>query len=77
MFTDELAEAPEPYKRLLGDAMRGDSGQFISEDGVEETWRVVQPLIESPPVEVYPAGSWGPVGVAGLVAGYPWLPSTK
>ncbi len=61
--------------------MRGDSSQFIREDGVEETWRVVEPLLDSPPpVEVYQPGSWGgPKGADELVAGYPawrqpWLP---
>ncbi|NTY63645.1 glucose-6-phosphate dehydrogenase [Mycolicibacterium sphagni] len=83
VFSDEMADAPEPYERLLGDAMRGDSSQFIREDGVEETWRVVEPLLESPPpVEIYQPGSWGPAGADKLVAGYPawhqpWLPATK
>ena len=80
-FAKELGEAPEPYERLLSDAMRGDSAQFAREDGVEETWRIVQPLIESPPeVQTYKVGSWGPDAVSKLVAGYPswhepWLES--
>ncbi len=47
IFAKELGEAPEPYERLLFDAMRGDSAQFAREDGVEETWRIVQPLIDN------------------------------
>lgn len=80
-FAKELGEAPEPYERLLSDAMRGDSAQFAREDGVEETWRIVQPLIDSPPeVQTYEVGSWGPDAVSKLVAGYPswhepWLES--
>ena len=80
-FAKELGEAPEPYERLLSDAMRGDSAQFAREDGVEETWRIVQPLIESPPeVQTYQVGSWGPDAASKLVAGYPswrepWLES--
>lgn len=80
-FAKELGEAPEPYERLLSDAMRGDSAQFAREDGVEETWRIVQPLIESPPeLQTYVVGSWGPPSVSKLVAGYPswrepWLES--
>jgi glucose-6-phosphate 1-dehydrogenase len=71
-FAKELGEAPEPYERLLSDAMRGDSAQFAREDGVEETWRIVEPLIESPPeLETYVVGSWGPASVSKLVAGYP------
>jgi glucose-6-phosphate 1-dehydrogenase len=80
-FADELGEAPEPYERLLSDAMRGDSAQFAREDGVEETWRIVQPLIDAPPeVQPYEVGSWGPDAAAKLVAGQPswrepWLGS--
>ena len=40
--------------------MRGDSSHFARQDAVEETWRVVQPLIDSPPpVEVYEPGLVG------------------
>ena len=79
IFAEELGEAPEPYERLLSDAMRGDSSQFAREDGVEETWRIVQPLLDAPPaVELYAPGSWGPAAANRLVAGCtgwrePWL----
>jgi glucose-6-phosphate 1-dehydrogenase len=79
IFAEELGEAPEPYERLLSDAMRGDSSQFAREDGVEETWRIVQPLLDAPPpVQPYAPGSWGPPAVNKLVAGCtgwraPWL----
>ncbi|MGO4446534.1 glucose-6-phosphate dehydrogenase [Mycobacterium sp. 2YAF39] len=81
IFASELGEAPEPYERLLSDAMRGDSTQFAREDGVEETWRIVQPLIDNPPpVQPYEVGSWGPEDAAKLCAGQPgwrepWLGS--
>jgi glucose-6-phosphate 1-dehydrogenase len=72
IFTEELGEAPEPYERLLSDAMRGDSSQFTREDGVEETWRIVAPLLDAPPAVVpYKAGSWGPPEAARLLAGHP------
>ncbi|OBF26758.1 glucose-6-phosphate dehydrogenase [Mycobacterium sp. ACS1612] len=71
-FAKELGEAPEPYERLLSDAMRGDSAQFAREDGVEETWRIVQPLLDSPPpVQPYEFGSWGPADATKLVVGHP------
>jgi glucose-6-phosphate 1-dehydrogenase len=81
IFAEELGEAPEPYERLLSDAIRGDSTQFAREDGVEETWRIVQPLIDNPPpVQPYDVGSWGPGDAAKLCAGQPgwrepWLGS--
>ncbi len=72
IFADELGEAPEPYERLLGDALRGDASLFTREDGVEQTWRIVQPLLDAPPpVQAYAQGSWGPEKGSGLVDGYP------
>jgi glucose-6-phosphate 1-dehydrogenase len=72
IFADELGEAPEPYERLLSDAMKGDSSQFTRQDTVAETWRIVQPLLDAPPpVESYKYGSWGPSGADKLVSGHP------
>jgi glucose-6-phosphate 1-dehydrogenase len=52
---------PEAYERLLHDALSGDHTLFIREDEVERGWQVVQPVLDNPPpVEMYPAGSWGP-----------------
>jgi hypothetical protein len=54
---------------------------FAREDSVEETWRIVQPLLDHPPdVRPYPCGSWGPEEAEALVRGYPrwqqpWLPT--
>jgi glucose-6-phosphate 1-dehydrogenase len=81
IFAQELGEAPQPYERLLGDALRGDSSLFTREDGVEETWRIVQPLLDAPPrLEPYEPGSWGPASASKLLAGHPgwrepWLHS--
>ena len=81
VFSEELGDAPEPYERLLGDALRGDPTLFTREDSVEETWRIVQPLLDAPsPLEPYPQGSWGPAGADKLLAGHPhwrepWLHS--
>ncbi|MGD1220801.1 glucose-6-phosphate dehydrogenase [Streptomyces krungchingensis] len=81
LFAAELGEAPEPYERLLSDAMQGNASLFTREDSVEETWRIVQPLLEVPgDPERYRQGTWGPAGASKLVAGYPrwhepWLPA--
>jgi glucose-6-phosphate 1-dehydrogenase len=72
IFADELGEAPEPYERLLSDAMNGDSSQFTRQDTVAETWRIVEPLLDNPPpVESYQPGTWGPPGAEKLLAGHP------
>lgn len=52
---------PDPYERLIGDALDGDNRNFARQDGVEESWRVVEPLLDAPqPVEIYEPGTWGP-----------------
>ena len=79
-FADELGTPPEPYERLLDAALRGDHRLFARYDCAEETWRVVQPLLDAPPpAESYPKGSFGPPGADMVVRGYPpwrcpWLP---
>jgi len=81
-FDRELGPSMDAYERLLGDAMAGDSHLFTREDSVEETWRIVQPLMDhAPPVHQYERGSWGPKQAAELVRGYPdwhqpWLPAS-
>ena len=78
-FAQEGGEGPTPYEVLLDAAMRGDSTRFTRQDGVEETWRVFQPLLDSPPpVHPYAQGSWGPAEADGLVEGFgrwhePWM----
>jgi glucose-6-phosphate 1-dehydrogenase len=71
----------EPYEVLLHAAMNGDSARFTRQDSVEETWRILQPLLDSPPpVHDYSKGSWGPEAGNHLVAGHgrwhgPWIAS--
>ena len=60
-FAEELGEPPGPYERLLADALRGDSTLFPRWEVIEETWRIVQPVLDAPnPIEPYERGSWGP-----------------
>jgi len=79
-FAAELGKPPEPYERLLHDALVGDRSLFNREDSVEETWRILQPLLDDPPAPVaYKSGSWGPPEADQVVRGYhgwqaPWLP---
>jgi glucose-6-phosphate 1-dehydrogenase len=80
-FAAEGGEGATPYEVLLRAAIHGDSTQFTRQDSVEETWRILQPLIEHPPdAHAYPQGSWGPKAADRLTAGYgqwrgPWLAS--
>jgi len=77
-FAEQGGEGPTPYEVLLHAAMVGDATHFTRQDGVEESWRVVQPLLDAPPpVERYAPGTWGPPAADELVAGHgrwhaPW-----
>jgi glucose-6-phosphate 1-dehydrogenase len=70
-FEEQLGVAPGPYERLLHDALVGNGMLFPRQDVIEETWRIVQPLLDDPPpVEPYPPGSWGPDGCDDLVVAH-------
>lgn len=80
-FSKQGGEGPTPYEVLLHAAMVGDSKRFTRQDCVEEAWRVMAPLLDSPPpVHSYEKGTWGPQEGERLVQGYgswhgPWVPS--
>jgi glucose-6-phosphate 1-dehydrogenase len=79
VFAEEGGEGPAPYEVLLLAAMRADATRFTRQDGVEEAWRIMAPLIESPPpVHPYEPGTWGPEEADAVVAGHgrwhePWV----
>lgn len=51
----------QAYERLIGDAMVGDPSLFARQDGVEASWRVVEPVLRMPtPIHEYEPGTWGP-----------------
>jgi glucose-6-phosphate 1-dehydrogenase len=78
-FAEEGGEGATPYEVLLHAAMVGNSTRFTRQDGVEEAWRIMQPLLDNPPpVYTYEPGSWGPDAAKALVAGHghwqePWI----
>jgi glucose-6-phosphate 1-dehydrogenase len=54
-------DGPDAYERLMADALVGDERLFARQDGVEEAWRIVEPMLNpANPVLPYAAGSWGP-----------------
>jgi glucose-6-phosphate 1-dehydrogenase len=79
-FGQEGRDVPAPYEVLLHAAMQGESTRFTRQDSVEETWRVLQPLLDNPPpVHEYAKRSWGPDAGDQLLAGHgawhgPWVP---
>lgn len=56
---------PEAYERLLLDVILGDQSLFISQEEVEASWQVIDPIRQvwnsgKPPLVTYKPGSWGP-----------------
>jgi glucose-6-phosphate 1-dehydrogenase len=80
-FAEEGGEGPTPYEVLLHAALVGQTTRFTRQDGIEQTWRIMQPLLDAPPpVHAYAPGSWGPEAANHLVAGHgrwsdPWIGS--
>ncbi len=66
-YADHFGETVSTgYERLLYDCMIGDATLFQRADMVEESWRVVSPVLDvwdalpARDFPNYPAGSWGP-----------------
>lgn len=73
LFRQELGESWEPYERVLHAALTGDHQLFARQDSIEETWRIVQPLLNHPSdTQAYPRGSWGPPGAQSFCGHYRW-----
>jgi glucose-6-phosphate 1-dehydrogenase len=83
LFAQQVGDPPTPYERLLTDAMAGKPELFSRMDMVEESWRIVQPLLDKPcALEPYEKGSWGPESASHLTQGYggwrrPWVPEDE
>jgi len=78
-FAAQGGEGATPYEVLLHAAMEGRRLRFTRQAGVEEQWRIMQPLLDSPPpVHSYTPGSWGPEAADELVRAHggwrgPWI----
>ena len=58
-------DSKDAYEGLLRDVMEGDQTLFLRSDEVEESWRIVDPVLcawasQREFISTYPAGSWGP-----------------
>jgi glucose-6-phosphate 1-dehydrogenase len=79
-FAEEGGEGATPYEVLLHAVLVGDSSHFTRQDAIEQTWRVVAPLLDHPPRVIrYRQGSWGPRKADALMHNHggwrsPWLP---
>jgi glucose-6-phosphate 1-dehydrogenase len=68
-FAQEGGEGATPYEVLLHAAMVGETNRFMRQDSVEETWRIMQPLLDAPrDVQGSHPGLLGPVSSNILIA---------
>jgi len=62
------------YEELLTDALRGVATRFARQDYVEESWRIVDPILDdATPVYEYDPGSWGPVEASRIAPNGGWV----
>jgi glucose-6-phosphate 1-dehydrogenase len=73
-YDDWFSKEPNVgYETLLYDVMIGDPTLFMRADMVEQTWRIVQPVLDAwskagaPDLAIYPAGSTGPAEADALL----------
>jgi len=67
-----------PYEELIEDAMTGNQRRFARQDYVEESWKLLDPILNANlPVRTYAPGSWGPAEADVLHGKYGgwWTPS--
>lgn len=68
-----IKSPPRAYAWLILDVMKGDQTLFAREDWVEQSWTIVDPIVErlraDPPHDLpnYVAGSWGPEAAEALL----------
>ncbi len=71
--------SPEAYERLILDVLLGDPPLFPQSREVEESWRILDPVLDywaslGTPPETYRPGTWGPDSAAEMLArdGFAW-----
>jgi glucose-6-phosphate 1-dehydrogenase len=63
-----------PYVSLIHDVLTGDRSLFTTSEGLAQTWRALQPVLdERPQVHPYVPGSWGPAEANELAGEHGWL----
>jgi glucose-6-phosphate 1-dehydrogenase len=63
-----------PYVSLIHDVLVGDRSLFTTSEGLAQTWRALQPVLDHrPDVHPYAPGSWGPAAANALAGEHGWL----
>lgn len=76
-YSSVFGDLPDAYETLIVDFLTGDQTLFVRGDEAEESWRILDPVIDpgSQPLD-YQAGSWGPIEADALIGktGDHWHP---
>ncbi len=66
------SHSPEAYERLLLDAIHGDATLYARGDWVEQSWKILTPILDAWAADgqpaPYEAGSWGPPEADAFIA---------
>jgi glucose-6-phosphate 1-dehydrogenase len=74
-FDQGLSEVPLPYERVITDALDGSDAHFASMDGIEQSWRILERVLEPKKAPIiYDPGTWGPETAETLPGRGGWLP---
>lgn len=74
----QLTGERKPYEHIFLGALAGDPTQFGRMDVVEESWRIVAPILDPPEKPLtYAKGSWGPVEADKVAYENRWHPLTS
>ncbi|MBR7835583.1 glucose-6-phosphate dehydrogenase [Actinospica durhamensis] len=69
-FTHLTGSGTVAYERILADAVSGDPRRFTRMDMVEDSWRILAEVLDSPvKPAVYARGGWGPAEAERLTEG--------
>lgn len=75
-YRESARYLPDPYEKLIADAMRGEQTFFNDAAEVETQWAFIDQLVkDAPKPSVYARGSWGPPEAVALLEkdGRAWL----
>ena len=74
-LSSALGPTQTAYERVLANALAGDRSHFLSMDAVEQSWRIVDPILDLDEAPLpYEPGSWGPAPADTLPGPAGWHP---
>lgn len=74
-FDSTLGPVQLAYERVLEDALAGSSVHFTSMEAVEQSWRIVDPVLDlDDEPTAYDPGTWGPAAANALPGPAGWHP---